>query len=439
MLGKNQMRIISLVLAVALLVVAFMVGVLNKSDDKLELKQVQQEYTDFKTLVDGLSENDQKLADGKAEYDEEKAAYDEDKAAYDKAVADCDAAEVKFDEDVIDYNSKIVQYNVGKDAVSSGKDAYDKGKAQLDAGWETVNQGEEQLKNYEKAKSAYNSAKAQYDEGLAAYNKLTDAIAELEDKGMPHVVALTMVSATTGQIITDDSLDEMQSQLSSAKKQLDTAKKQLDQAEKAKQQLSSAKKQLQKGESELKNAQSQLAAGEKQVSELEKEISGGQERLDAQLKQINDTRAQLEQTAEELDARNEKLKEYESISEKMQRNRDRLIDAGYGTNDDDNATILAAAQKHEDRLHSEYLKATVSYTVTNAAYMFSILAAVVALVMLKKGKLKPSAVLAVTAAALGAVSLIASVVFGSVHSLAFAAAVFTAVGVCLTERPEAAK
>lgn len=114
------------------------------------------------------------------------------------------------------------------------------------------------------------------------------------------------------------------------------------------------------------------------------------------------------------------------------------IDAGYGSAEDDNAAILASAQKHESKLHGEYMRATVSYSVTYAAYMLAIVIAIIALVKLKKGKLKPATTLAVAAAALGAVSLIASVVFGSVHSLAFAAAVFTAVGVCLTEKPEAA-
>ena len=94
MLGKQQFRTISLVIAVILLVAAFMVGILNKSDDKLELKQVQGEYNDFKAIVDTLSENDKKLTNGKADYDSEKVSYDEDKAAYDKAVADCDAQEV---------------------------------------------------------------------------------------------------------------------------------------------------------------------------------------------------------------------------------------------------------------------------------------------------------------------------------------------------------
>lgn len=146
MLGKQQFRTISLVIAVILLVAAFMVGILNKSDDKLELKQVQGEYNDFKAIVDTLSENDKKLTDGKADYDSEKVSYDEDKAAYDKAVADCDAQEVKFDEDVMSYNQKLAQYNVTKDAVSSGKTAYNSGKAKLDEGWNAVNKGEAQLK-----------------------------------------------------------------------------------------------------------------------------------------------------------------------------------------------------------------------------------------------------------------------------------------------------
>ncbi len=317
----------------------------------------------------------------------------------------------------MNYNQKLAQYNVGKDAVSSGKTAYNEGKAQLDAGWDAYNEGSEQLKNYDKAK-------AQYDESLAAYNKLTKAISDLEAKGVPHRVALAMVSVSAGQRITDDSLAEMKSQLDSAKKQLDTAKKQLDQAAKAKEQL--------------KDAKSQLAAGEKQISELEKEISGGQGKLNEQQKAISDKRTELEKTKADLDARSEKLEAYEDTSEKAQRSRDNLIDEGYGTEEDDNAAILSAAQKHEDKLHGEYLKASISYSVTNITRLLAIVSAVIALLKLRKNKLKPATKLAIAATAFGAVSLIASIVFGSVHSLAFAAAVFTAVGVCLTEKPEEA-
>lgn len=335
---------------------------------------------------------------------------------YDKAVAELEKTEAKFDEDVMNYNQKLAQYNVGKDAVSSGKTAYNEGKAQLDAGWDAYNEGSEQLKNYDKAK-------AQYDESLAAYNKLTKAISDLEAKGVPHRVALAMVSVSAGQRITDDSLAEMKSQLDSAKKQLDTAKKQLDQAAKAKEQL--------------KDAKSQLAAGEKQISELEKEISGGQGKLNEQQKAISDKRTELEKTKADLDARSEKLEAYEDTSEKAQRSRDNLIDEGYGTAED-NAAILSAAQKHEDKLHGEYLKASISYSVTNITRLLAIVSAVIALLKLRKNKLKPATKLAIAATAFGAVSLIASIVFGSVHSLAFAAAVFTAVGVCLTEKPEEA-
>lgn len=350
---------------------------------------------------------------------------------YDKAVAELEKTEAKFDEDVMNYNQKLAQYNVGKDAVSSGKTAYNEGKAQLDAGWDAYNEGSEQLKNYDKAKAQYDKAKAQYDESLAAYNKLTKAISDLEAKGVPHRVALAMVSVSAGQRITDDSLAEMKSQLDSAKKQLDTAKKQLDTAKKQLDQAAKAKEQL-------KDAKNQLAAGEKQISELEKEISGGQGKLNEQQKAISDKRTELEKTKADLDARSEKLEAYEDTSEKAQRSRDNLIDEGYGTEEDDNAAILSAAQKHEDKLHGEYLKASISYSVTNITRLLAIVSAVIALLKLRKNKLKPATKLAIAATAFGAVSLIASIVFGSVHSLAFAAAVFTAVGVCLTEKPEEA-
>ena len=203
--------------------------------------------------------------------------------------------------------------------------------------------------------------------------------------------------------------------------------------------MSSAKSELKKGESELKNAKSQLQEGEKQVSELKKEISGGQSKLDKEKKALEDKRAELEKTKEELEKRSEKLKAYEDISEKAQRSRDKLIDEGYGTAEDDNAAILSAAQKHEDQLHGDYLKSTVSFTVTYIAHMLAIVAAVIALLKLKKRRLKTATVFAVIAVVCGAASLIASVVFGSVHSFAFAAAVFTAVGVCLTAKPEQAQ
>lgn len=237
------------------------------------------------------------------------------------------------------------------------------------------------------------TTRAQYDESLAAYNKLTKAISDLEAKGVPHRVALAMVSVSAGQRITDDSLAEMKSQLDTAKKQ---------------------------------------------ISELEKEISGGQGKLNEQQKAISDKRTELEKTKADLDARSEKLEAYEDTSEKAQRSRDNLIDEGYGTAEDDNAAILSAAQKHEDKLHGEYLKASISYSVTNITRLLAIVSAVIALLKLRKNKLKPATKLAIAATAFGAVSLIASIVFGSVHSLAFAAAVFTAVGVCLTEKPEEA-
>ena len=104
MLGKEQLRSLSIVAAVILLILAFMIGIMNKSDDKFELKQLQSEYTDFKSVLDSLSENDKKLTDGKDDYDKEKKSYEEDKAAYDKAVAELEKTEAKFDEDGMNYN-----------------------------------------------------------------------------------------------------------------------------------------------------------------------------------------------------------------------------------------------------------------------------------------------------------------------------------------------
>ena len=165
---------------------------------------------------------------------------------------------------------------------------------------------------------------------------------------------------------------------------------------------------------------------------MQSEIEAGPEKLDADAKSVADTKAALEKEKEELDAKAEELAAYEEISEKVERSRESLIDEGYGTADNTTAELLSAAGKHEDSLHGAYLKAQIAFSLTYAAHLLAVAAAAAALILLSKSKTALSFKLAVLGAVLGAVSVIASLFYGSIDTLAFAAAVFAAAGVGLS-------
>ena len=86
MVSKNQWRAIAIVLAVVLLLAAFMTGLTGIADGFSPVSDVRENYVSFKKELDALSDNEKALADGKAEYDEKKAAYDEQKAAYNEKI-----------------------------------------------------------------------------------------------------------------------------------------------------------------------------------------------------------------------------------------------------------------------------------------------------------------------------------------------------------------
>ena len=79
MVSKNQWRAISIVLAVVLLLAAFMTGLTGIADGISPVGEVRDDYASFKKELDTLSDNEKALADGKAEYDEKKAAELEEK------------------------------------------------------------------------------------------------------------------------------------------------------------------------------------------------------------------------------------------------------------------------------------------------------------------------------------------------------------------------
>ena len=165
---------------------------------------------------------------------------------------------------------------------------------------------------------------------------------------------------------------------------------------------------------------------------MQSEIASGPAKLDADGQSVAAAKAELDKEKETLDAKAEELSVYEDLSEKVERSRETLIDEGYGTPENTTAELLSSAKKHESSLHWAYLKSLISFIVTYAAHLLAVAAATAALILLSKNQNVRSFKLAALGAALGAVSVIASLIYGSADTLAFAAAVLAAVGVGLS-------
>ena len=165
---------------------------------------------------------------------------------------------------------------------------------------------------------------------------------------------------------------------------------------------------------------------------MQSEIASGPAKLDADGQSVAASKAELDREKETLDAKAEELSVYEDLSEKVERSRESLIDEGYGTPENTTAELLSSAKKHESSLHWTYLKSLISFIVTYAAHLLAVAAATAALILLGKNQNVRSFKLAALGAALGAVSVIASLIYGSADTLAFAAAVLAAVGVGLS-------
>ena len=385
MVSKHQYRTIAIILAVVLLLAAFMTG-LTGLENNSSVSQARSEYTSFKKTLDALSDSEQTLADGKEEYEQKKAEYDELLAAYNEKYAQYEQDEKQYNEDVLSYNQQLAAYNVGKSQLegSDAQSSISSARAQLDSGW------------------------AAYNEGKAAYDQLNSAISQMEDKFIPHQLALKLVGAQMGIDLTDSYLSDMKSQLDSAYAQ------------------------LQQGEASLSSAQQQVSSAQEQLSNMESEIESGPSKFDSEAQTLSDTKAALDEEKESLDAKAEELAEYEDVSEKLERGRESLIDEGYGSEENTTAELISSAEKHESVLHRTYLKTSVSFAVTYTAHLLSVGCAAAALILLSKKKGSLSFKLAALAAVLGVVSVIASLVYGSVDSLAFAAAVFTVAGIGLS-------
>ncbi len=427
MISKTQWRVIAIILAVVLLLAAFMTGMTGITDNIRPIGDIKDNYTRFKASLDTLEKNEKTLSDGKTQYDEQKSAYDKQKADYDEKSAQYDEANSEYNENVLSYNQQLIAYNVGKDKLSSASgSAISQGRSQLDAGWAAYNDGKAAL---ESGKVEFEAKRQEYEQGKAAYEQLMSAIQALEDKYVPHKLALKIVGAQAGIDLTDEYIDQVSSQLEAAEEMIAQGEQKLAETQ---QQLDTAHSRLEQGETGLSQAQQQLSSAQAQLNSMKSKIDAGPAQLDADGKAVSDLKAELSSEKEALDAKAEELSVYEDIQEKTERTRETLIDEGYGTSDSSTAELLSAARGHESELHSEYLKTLISFIVTYAAHILSVIAAAAALIMLAKKK-SGAGRLALCGAILGAISVAASLVFGSVDTLAFAAAVLSLIGVSLAK------
>ncbi len=428
MISKNQWRIIALTAAAALLIAAFLTGVTGFIDNMGAVKEAGSAYTEFHDELESLRENDGKLAEGKSEYESAKSAYDSEYAAYEAEYGEYEAADRKYNEDVLEYNRQLIAYSVGKNALS-GAGALSEGKSQLEAGWAAYNEGKAA---YDAGAAEFQKQKQEYEKGVSMYEYMLSAIEGLEASGMSHEQALQAVGAQAGIELSDEYIAEMKAGLDTAQALIPEAEAKLAEG-KAK--LDTAYDKLMQGEAGLEAAEAQISSAKAQLESIGSSIAGGPARLDADGKTVSETRAALEEKKSALDAEAEELSVYEDIQEKVSRARDKLIDEGFGTAQDDTAKLLSSAGAHEDKLHGDYLRSLISYILTYAGQLLAVAAAAAALLLLGKKRFPAAMKLSCAAVVLGVVSVVSSLVFGDVSTLAFAAAVCAAAGVGLSREP----
>ena len=428
MISKNQWRIIALTAAAALLIVAFLTGVTGFMDNMGAVKEAGSAYTEFHDELESLRENDGKLAEGKSEYESAKSAYDSEYAAYEAEYGEYEAADRKYNEDVLEYNRQLIAYSVGKNALS-GAGALSEGKSRLEAGWAAYNEGKVA---YDAGAAEFQNQKQEYEKGVSMYEYMLSAIEGLEASGMSHEQALQAVGAQAGIELSDEYIAEMKAGLDAAQALIPEGEKRLVEG---KAQLDAAYDKLMQGEAGLEAAEAQISAAKAQLESIGSSIAGGPARLDADGKTVSETRAALEEKKSALDAEAEELSVYEDIQEKVSRARDKLIDEGFGTAQDDTAKLLSAAGAHEYKLHGGYLRSLISYILTYAGQLLAVAAAAAALLLLGKKRFPAAMKLSCAAVVLGVVSVVSSLVFGDVSTLAFAAAVCAAAGVGLSGEP----
>lgn len=458
MLNRNQLRTIFVVLAAILLVISFMLGITGLTDNLGVIKESRSDYDSFKGSVDTLRENYAAQESGAEDYAIRKEAYDKRLADYEDKLSVLNDDESGFAEDVLDYNSKLVQYSAGKTAISAGQKALDDGKAQINKGWSGYEQGKaaydagvkeanEKLALYEQGKAAYELGLKEYEAGLEGFNQLMTAIQMMESSGVPHEQALAIISQQAGIQLSDEYIAATKTKLDTAKAELDSAKAQLDagqeaipgaekQMKDAKDQLDAVYAQLSAGEKELNAAAKQLDAGKAELEKIKSDIDSGKGELASRSEALEAKKAELDAEKAELDAEKAELKVYENTRDKVSRRCEMLINDGYGKAGDDTDTIIAAADAHADKLHSEYKTQLLSFVVTYVCHLVAVLAAAVALIMVKK-HFPAARVISIVTVGLGVAALIASIVctaIDKVDTTAFAAAVFTAAGICLTDR-----
>ena len=444
-MSKNTFRIAAIVVSVLILVCAFLVGAMGIVNGVGTVKDSSAAYERFSNELTALGENRQKLDDGKAQYDKDRAVYDLDKEKYEADLKAFNADEAEYAEKVMEYNGNLVAYSMGQSSLASGEAALSEGQAQLAEGWKAYYAGAEML---DQQLSEFENGKAQYEmyqSAAAEYNKLVNTIEVLESVGISHEEALAIISNQLGYELTDETLAFMKQQFDSIKEMIEQSMQGIGSMEEAEAMLVEAKAQLDDaynklvaGEAAMQAAAEQLESGRAQVGSIGASIVGGKDRLQSTADKIAEAKAGLDQREENLKAKAAELREYETVMEKVQRGRDSLIDAGYGTEADSTEDLIAAASVHEKELRHSSRTDSFSFITAYAAFLLAVVGAAAALLVFKNKKLDSAKLIAVIAAVLGLVSVVASIVFGKVETLAFCGSVLALVGIALTEQPEEA-
>ena len=182
---------------------------------------------------------------------------------------------------------------------------------------------------------------------------------------MSREEALTAVSAELGTEVTEESLAQTASALETAKTSLSMLGSVIEMAEgvipaaeaqlaEGQAQLNALYAQLVQARTSLSEAEATLAAGKSRLNAINSELYGSREGLIEAASLIAENEAKLEERKAELSSSHEALADYEDMQEKLRRSHDRFVGMGLGSEEDDDETLLAAAQEKADTMYAEY-------------------------------------------------------------------------------------
>lgn len=448
MAGTSYAKIISVFLAIACIFgaissVAALVGDLSL------LSVDKEEYDGFNASLTELDNAVSETAKQKDAYEKAKAEYDKTAAEYELSLMQHEADVKEYELNAAEYNQNLLQYTVGMSTLGSGQSGIDSGKLQLEYGFGAYEQGRDQ---FEQGKAEFEAQKAEFEQGrqmyelglsvyndsLESYNAVLAQIAALEDGGMSHEDALKAVSESAGMQLSDETLAQTASSLSTAKLALDmlsgilemaeftipSAEAQLDQGER---QLDELYAQLLEAKSALAMAEAQLAAGKNQLNTIGSELYGTKEGLIEAAALIAENEEKLLDRKAELDSKAEGLSDYESMQKLIERSHSRFVGMGLGSDDDEFDTLLAAAHDKADAMHGDYVSALSALIISVATLFAAVILYFVFSSALKKRIDRRTYILASVIAVCALVSAVAAAIDGEVGTAVVVSAAAVAI------------